>query len=68
MGFSRQEYWSGLPFLSPVAHTVSGILTMTRLSGVALHTMAQSFTELYKPLCHDKAVIHEEESQNYHMI
>ena len=28
-------------------------------SWVALHGMAHSFTELHKPLCHDKAVIHE---------
>ena len=68
MGFSRQEYWSGLPFPSPVDHILSELLTMTRLSWVALHSMAHSFTELCKPLCHDKAVIHEEEKQNYHMI
>ena len=24
MGFSRQEYWSGLPFLSPVGHCNGG--------------------------------------------
>ena len=28
-------------------------------SWVALHGMAYSFTELCKPLCHDKAVIHD---------
>ena len=33
---------------------------MTRLTWVALHGMAHSFTELQKPLDHDKAVIHEE--------
>ena len=51
MGFSRQEYWSGLPFPSPVDHALSELSTMTRLSLVALHSMAHSFTEL------DKAVI-----------
>ena len=47
MGFSRQEYWSGLPFPSPVDHVLSGLSTMTHL-----HVMAHSFIEL------DKAVIH----------
>ena len=49
MGFSRQEYWSGLPFPSPV---LSELSTMTCPSWVALHGMAHSFTEL------DKAVVH----------
>ena len=31
MGFSRQEYWSGLPFPSPVEHILSGLSTMTAL-------------------------------------
>ena len=52
MGFSRQEYWSGLPFPSPVDHVVSELSTRTRLSWVALHGMAHSVIEL------DKAVIH----------
>ena len=52
MGFSRQEYWSGLPFLSPVDHVLSELSTMTRPSWVALHGMAYSFIEL------DKAVVH----------
>ena len=52
MGFSRQEYWSGSLFLSPVDHVLSELSTMTHLSWVALHSMAHSFTEL------DKAVIH----------
>ena len=51
MGFSRQEYWSGLPFLSPVDHVLSELYTMTHLSWVALHGMAHSFIEL------DKAVV-----------
>ena len=52
MGFSRQEYWSGLPFPSPGDHVLSELSTMTRLSWVALHGMAHSFIEL------DKAVVH----------
>ena len=35
MGFSRQEYWSGLPFPSAVDHILSNLSTMTRLSWVA---------------------------------
>ena len=52
MGFSKQEYWSGLPFPSPVDYVLSELYTMTRPSWVALHGMAHSFTEL------DKAVVH----------
>ena len=52
MGFSRQEYWSGLPFPSPVGHVLSDLSTMTHLSWVALHSMAHSFIES------DKAVVH----------
>ena len=51
MGFSRQEYWSGLPFPSPVDHILSELSTMTRPSWVALQGMAHSFIEL------DKAVV-----------
>ena len=29
MGFSRQEYWNGLPFPSPVDHALSELSTMT---------------------------------------
>ena len=29
MGFSRQEYWSGLPFPSPVDHILSDLSTLT---------------------------------------
>ena len=32
MGFSRQKYWSGLPFPSPVGHVLSELSTMTCLS------------------------------------
>ena len=52
MGFSRQEYCSGLPFLSPVDHILWELSTMTSLSWVALHDMAHSFLE------QDKAVVH----------
>ena len=52
MGFSRQEYWSGLPFPSPVDHILSELSTVTCLSWVALHGMAHSFIAL------DKAVVH----------
>ena len=52
MGFSRQEYCSGLPFPSPVDHILSEVSTMTRPSWVALHVMVHSFTEL------DKAMVH----------
>ena len=52
MGFSRQEYWSGLSFPSPVDHILSELCTVTCLFWVALHCMAQSFVEL------DNAVVH----------
>ena len=52
MGFSKQEYGSGLPFTSPVDHVLSELSTMTHPSWVALHGMAHSFIEL------DKAVVH----------
>ena len=52
MGFSRQEYRSGLPFPSPVDHILSELSTMTRSSGEAPQGMAHSFIEL------DKAVVH----------
>ena len=59
LGFSRQEYWSGLPFPPPADHNLSELFTMTCPSWVALHGMVHSFIELHKPLRHDKAVIHE---------
>ena len=40
MGFSRQEYWSGLPFPSPVAHIVSDLSTMPTRLGLAPQGMA----------------------------
>ena len=51
VGFSRQEYWSGLPFPSPVDHILSELSSMTCPSWVAPHSMAHRFIEL------DKAVI-----------
>ena len=50
MGFSRQEYWSGLPFPSPVDHNLSDLSTMTHPSWVAPQAWL-SFIEL------DKAVV-----------
>ena len=50
MGFSWQEYWSGLPFPSPVDHILSDLSTMTCPSWVAPGAWL-SFTEL------DKAVV-----------
>ena len=52
MGFSRQEYWSGLPFLCPVDHILSELSTMTCPFMVTLHGMAHSFIDL------DKAVVY----------
>ena len=52
MGFSRQEYWNGLSFPSPVNHILSELSTMTCPSWVALHSTAHSFIEL------DNAVVH----------
>ena len=49
MGFSRQEYWSGLPFPSPVDHILSALSTMTCPSWVAPRAWL-SFIELDKAL------------------
>ena len=46
MGFSKQGYWSGFSFPSPVDHILSELSTMTCLPWVALQGMAHSFTEL----------------------
>ena len=51
MGFSKQEYWSGLPFPSPMEHIVSDLSTMPAHLGW-LHSAWLSFIEL------DKAVVH----------
>ena len=50
MGFSRQEYRSGLPFPSAVDHILSDLSTMTRQSEWP-HMAWLSFIEL------DKAVV-----------
>ena len=50
--FSRQEYWSGLPFPSPVVHVLSELSTMTHPSWGGPMGMVHSFVEL------DKAVVH----------
>ena len=50
MGFSRQEYWSVLPFPSPVHHILSDLSTMTCPSWVAWQAWL-GFIEL------DKAVV-----------
>ena len=47
MGFSRQEYWSGLPFHSPLDHILSDLSTMTLLSEWP-HMAWLSFIELDK--------------------
>ena len=52
MGFSRQEYRSGLPFLSSVHHVSSELSTMARSTWVALRGKAHSFAEL------DEVVVH----------
>ena len=46
MVFSRQEYWTGLPFPSPVDHVLLELSTMTHPSWGALCGMAHSFIEL----------------------
>ena len=47
MGFSRQEYWSGLPFPSPVDHILSDLPPWPDRLGW-LHMAWLSFTELDK--------------------
>ena len=51
-GFSRRECWRGWPFPSPVDHVWSELSTMTRLSWVAPHGMAHSFTESPRAVIH----------------
>ena len=59
MRFLWQVYWGVLPFPYPVDHVLSELSAMTCPSWVALLVMVHSFIELFNPLCHDKAVIHE---------
>ena len=60
-GFSRQEYWSGLPFLPPMDHIVSELSTMTYMSLVALHSKPHLIASLSyaSPFVNDEVVIHE---------
>ena len=52
MEFSRQEYWSDLPFPSPVDHILPELSTITYPSWVALHSMPHIFIELDKAKAH----------------
>ena len=54
MMFSRQVYWSSLPFPPLKDHVLSEFSAMTHLSWVALHGLAHSFIVLCKPFCHNK--------------
>ena len=54
MGFSRQEYWSGLQVPSPVDYVLSELSKMSHPSWVDVHGMAHSFIEL------DKAVVNKQ--------
>ena len=57
MGFSRQEYWSGLPFPPAVGHILSDLSIMSRLSWVAQPGMAHSFMQLNKAVVHVISVV-----------
>ena len=46
---NKKEYWSRLPFHSPVDHEFSELFTVTYLSWVALHGI-HNFTELHASL------------------
>ena len=52
IGFSRKEYWSGLPFPSPAGYILSELSSMTCQSCVAMYGMAHSFIELHKAGIH----------------
>ena len=54
MRFSQKIYWNGLPFPPPVDHVLSELSTMTHLPWIVLHSVAHSFTELCKPVYHNK--------------
>jgi len=51
MGFSRQEYWSGLPLPSPVDHVLSEFSTITHPPWVALRSMAGSWFHWVRQGC-----------------
>ena len=55
MGFSRKEYWSGLPSL--VDHVLSELSIMTLPSWVALHSMAHSFIKLDNSMIHITSLV-----------
>ena len=57
LGFSRQEYWSGLPFPSPVDHILSELSTKTHLPWVTLLSMTDSFIEFNKAVIHGISLI-----------
>ena len=57
MGFSEQDYWSGLLFPSPVDHILSELSTMTRPYWMALHIMAHSFIELDEAMVHVTSLV-----------
>ena len=57
MGFSRQEYWIGLLFPTPVDHVSSELSTRTCPFSVTLHGMAHSFIELNKAVVHVMSLI-----------
>ena len=54
MGFSRQEYGIGLPFLlHPISSDLlSELSIVTQLPWVTLHVMVHSFIELHKTVIH----------------
>ena len=56
MGFSRQEYWSGLPFPSPVNHILSDLSTMTWPSWVAPHDAGKDWGQEEKRTTEDEMV------------
>ena len=49
MGFSQQEYWSGLPFPPLVDHILLELFTLTHAFWEALHGMAHGFTGFIAP-------------------
>ena len=64
VGFSRQEYWRGLPSPSLGEPCLSELSTMTHASWVALHGMAHTFIELDKIVVHMVSLISFEVSSN----
>ena len=59
MRFSQYLYWGSLPFPPPVDHVLSNLHYDPFILGDP--TRHRSYIEVHKPLCHDKAVIHEGE-------